>query len=88
MSEMKRFGKTLEISFLKANIKIVLKMKTKGSLHCVKSACIWSFSGSYSVQIQEHMNQENSKYRPFSHCEYREINKVCKNKTVSQIKTD
>ena len=36
--------------------------------HCVKSVCIRSFSGSYSVQMQENTEQENYEYGHFSRC--------------------
>ena len=33
--------------------------------HCVKIVRIWSYSGSYSVRMQERTNQNNSKYGHF-----------------------
>ena len=34
--------------------------------HCVKSVCIRSFCGSYSVYMRENTDQKNSKYGHFS----------------------
>ena len=34
--------------------------------HCVKSIRIWSYSGPYSVQMQENTDQNNSEYSHFS----------------------
>ena len=33
--------------------------------HLVKNVCIWSYSGPYSVQIQENADQNKSEYGHF-----------------------
>ena len=44
-------------------------------LHCVKSVCIWSYSGPYSVQKWENADQNNSEYGYFSRSAYQTIGK-------------
>ena len=31
-------------------------------MHCVKSVCIWRYSGPYSVRMRENTDQNNSEY--------------------------
>ena len=40
-------------------------LKTRLKLHCVKSVCIWSFSGPYSVTMMENTDQKNTEYGHF-----------------------
>lgn len=40
-------------------------LKNLLKLHCVKSICIWSFSGPYSVTMMENTDQKNTEYGHF-----------------------
>ena len=43
--------------------------------HCVKSVCIRSFSGPYSVQMRENMDQKNSEYGHFPRSGTKQLSK-------------
>ena len=49
--------------------KINCKRQYRQNKHCVKSVCIRSYSGLYSVRMQENTDQKNSKYALFSSSE-------------------
>ena len=57
----KKFNKKIKLSLLKYRQEYI-------SLH--KSVRIWSYSGSYSVQMRENTDQNNSEYGLFSRSVY------------------